>query len=193
MPRSAASLACARADRRTIRIPPDILRGYLAAATVRQLSFSGASRWANVIDAETDKDAGALFNIAGRSVAKAKGKKSAHIVSETIATFKTSVLNNHALIDIQNWRDADESIVTKLIPVLTSASPLPAAITGAGVFAAHVVAAAVVAALARKGTPAAIFKRMIATLKSMHDSNPAWGPLRVIHPSSLYRDFAYMR
>src|SRR3954451_2322897 len=126
MPRSAASLACARADRRTIRIPPDILRGYLAAATVRQLSFSGASRWANVIDAETDKDAGALFNIAGRSVSKAKGKKSAQLVTETIPTFKTRVLNNPTQLHLQTWTDGDDSIVTQLIPVLTSATRLPA-------------------------------------------------------------------
>ena len=171
--------------------PADILRGYLGAATVRHLSFAGASDWAKVIDAETEKDARPTFNIAGRSIAKAKAKQSAQIVAETIATFKTNVLNNHALIEIQDWRNEDEAIVQQLIPVLTSTAPLPAGITGAGVYAAHVVAASVMAALAKKGTPAAIFKRMIATLKSMHDLNPAWGPMRVLHPSSLYRDFAY--
>ncbi|HEX7137607.1 MAG TPA: hypothetical protein VF219_07165, partial [Vicinamibacterales bacterium] len=173
--------------------PADILRGYLAAATVSELNFTASSAWAKVINAETDKDATATFNIGGITVSQATGKKSAQIVAQTIATFKSAVLKNHALIDIQDWSDDDEATVATLVPVLTTAAPLPATITGAGVYAAHVVAAAVMAALAKKAAPAAIFKRMISTLKSMHDSNPAWGPMHILHPSTVYRDRAYIR
>jgi len=36
--------------------PADIVRGFLAAATVRQLEFSQASAWADAVEAETEKD-----------------------------------------------------------------------------------------------------------------------------------------
>ena len=36
--------------------PADILRGFLAAATVRLLSFDGAAAWADAIEQETEKD-----------------------------------------------------------------------------------------------------------------------------------------
>jgi hypothetical protein len=173
--------------------PADIVRGYLGAATVRQLSFTGAAAWANAIDKETDKDvAGPSFQLGGVSVSKAKAKQSAQIAAEVIATHKCEVLGKHALIEIQDWRDADEDIVKQIMPALVTANGLPASVTGAGIFAAHVVAAGVLGALAGKGSPAAIFNRMITVLKSMHDGNPAWGPLRVLHPSSIFRDMAYM-
>ena len=34
-----------------------------------------------------------------------------------------------------------------------------------------------------------VFNRMINILKSMHDKNPAWGPLFVEHPGNLTRHF----
>ena len=36
--------------------PADILRGYLAAHTVRLLSFGEANDWAQIIETETNKD-----------------------------------------------------------------------------------------------------------------------------------------
>jgi hypothetical protein len=124
-------------------------------------------------------------------VSKARAKQSARIVADIIATQKAQALRNHALIEIQDWRDADEAIAQSIVPALATANPLPANVTGIGVFAAHVVAAAVTGALARKAAPPTIFKRMITVLKTMHDGNPAWGPLHVLHPSAIYRDFAY--
>jgi hypothetical protein len=174
--------------------PADILRGYLAAATVALLSFTGSAAWSKAIFDETEKDAGVpTFLIAFVPVAKARAQKSAQIVAKVIATHRCSVLRNHALIDIQDWRDADEAIVRQLSPAITTAAGLPPAIDGAGVFAAHVVAASVTSALAGLASPAIIFRRMIATLKAMHDGNPAWGPAHVVHPSSIYRDPAYVR
>jgi hypothetical protein len=174
--------------------PADILRGYLAAETVRHLSFTASAAWANLIDAETEKDAtGQFFKIAGTAVSKSRAINSARIVARTIATHKAAVLNNHALIEIQDWRDSDETIVKQITPALTTTTALPANLAGGGIYAAHVVAAAVTAALAGIATPAVIFKRMISILKSMHDSDPSWGPLKVVHPSSIYRDFAYRR
>jgi len=67
------------------------------------------------------------------------------------------------------------------------------AIREAGIYAAHVVAAAAIAALEGKITIANIFQRMIAVLKKMHDANPSWGPLFVMHPGSIFRDFTYTR
>ena len=172
--------------------PADILRGYLGAAVVRRLSFTGAPTWANAIENETDKDAtSAIFQLGGIAVPKSRAKKSAKVVAEIIATFKPQSLNSHALIEIQDWHDADEAIVQSIVPSVATATAVPANVTGAGVFAAHVVSAAVLGALSRKGAPSTIFKRMITILKSMHDGNPAWGPLHVVHPSSIYRDLAY--
>jgi hypothetical protein len=62
-----------------------------------------------------------------------------------------------------------------------------------GVYAAHVVAAATLAALAGTGTVANIFQRMIGVLKQMHDANDAWGPLFVAHPGAIWRDVLYVR
>lgn len=172
--------------------PADILRGYLGAATVGMLSFNGAAQWSNLLEQETDKDADATFQLAGSNVPKSVAKKSAGIVAEVIATHRSAALRNHALLDIQDWRDRDEAIVNAILPALVSAKSVPDDINGAGVFAAHVVAAAVRAALTGNATPAIVFQRMITILKSMHDGNPSWGPLHVMHPSSIYLDRAYV-
>jgi hypothetical protein len=173
--------------------PADILRAYLGAQTVRRLSFTGAAAWANAIDKEADRDvAGSTFRISGVAVSKTKAKESARRVADVIATHKCQVLGGHALIEIQDWRDSDEAIAQSIIPALTTANGLPSTVNGAGVFAAHVVAAGVVAALAGKAAPSVIFSRMTTILKSMHDGNPAWGPLRVLHPGSIFRDMAYV-
>lgn len=62
-----------------------------------------------------------------------------------------------------------------------------------GMFAAHVVPATATAAVSRDDDIPALFDRMLSILKTMHDGNPSWGPLFVLHPGnvSLYR--AYVR
>lgn len=172
--------------------PADILRGYLAASTVRLLSFGKAGAWADAIEAETDKDLGARnVTIAGHVVKVADAKKSAQLVAETLVKQTTSVLHNHSLIDIQDWRDTDEDIVSQIRPLLSATGPISGGIIQ-GAFAAHVVSAAVTAALAKDAEIPIIFSRMIQLLKAMHDKSPTWGPLAVIHRSNISRDFVFV-
>jgi len=171
--------------------PADIVRGWLAAETVRLLEFGDATAWAEAITKETDKDAGTI-RLAGQRVTLARAKRSAAIVARTIATDRLAALDDHALAEIQNWRDSDELLVSKLAPSLTKRSSLPPDYAG-GTYAAHVVAAAVTAALGKAAVIPAIFDRMLDVLKVMHDANPSWGPLYVAHPGDIARDFAFAR
>lgn len=170
--------------------PADILRGYLAASTVRLLSFDGASAWANFIEQETDKDVDTI-SLSGIVVSPQVARQSAEIVAEVLATHKSQILQNHALIEIQDWRNRDEDIVTQLREVLTTTTPLSVELAS-GVFAAHVVSAAVMAALSKDANIPVLFGRMLAILKTMHDKNPSWGPLFIAHPSTVSRDLSYI-
>lgn len=169
--------------------PADIVRGFLAASTVRLLSFDGSAEWANAIEAETRKDLRTI-TLAGMTVSEADARKSADIVAHVIAMTKTQTLG-HALIEIQDWHNSDEDIVTRLRPLLSRNAPLDPDLAAGGFFAAHVVAAAVMAALAGDAQLKVLFSRMRTLLKAMHDTNPSWGPLFVRHPGSIVRDFAY--
>jgi hypothetical protein len=171
--------------------PADILRGFLAAATVRLLSFGGAVSWADAIERETEKDLRQI-RIAGVPISVDRAKRSCEVVANVIAAHPMRALNDHSLIDIQNWRNTDEAIMRELQQSLVTNIPINAS-REAGIYAAHVVAAAAVAALEGKITIANIFQRMIAVLKKMHDANPSWGPLFVAHPGSIFRDFTYVR
>src|SRR5262245_56790914 len=125
--------------------PADIVRGFLAAATVRMLEFAGASDWADVIEGETEKDL-ATIRLAGQTVPPKVAKKSAEIVARAIVTHPMSSLENHALGEIQNWRDEDEAIVEQLRVSLTTSNPVPPNLPNK-IFAAHLVASATTAAL----------------------------------------------
>jgi hypothetical protein len=171
--------------------PADILRGFLAAATVRLLSFDGAVAWAEAIEQETETDVRQI-RLGGVPISVDRAKRSCEIVANVIAAHPMHALNDHSLIDIQNWRNTDEAIMQELQQSLVTNAPVNAS-REAGVYAAHVVAAAAVAALEGKITIANIFQRMIAVLKKMHDANPSWGPLFVTHPGSIFRDFTYLR
>jgi hypothetical protein len=167
--------------------PADLVRGYVSAEVVRLLLFSSAGMWADAIVKETDKDAGKIV-LAGDKVTAAQAKKSAAVVARTIAATALDALDGHAFSEIQNWRDVDELIVAKLMPSLSTAASLPATYVG-GAYAAHVVSAAVMAALEKAAPIPKIFERMIGVLKQMHDGNPSWGPLYVVHPGDIARDF----
>ncbi len=170
--------------------PADILRGYLAANTVRLLSFGEANDWAQIIESETNNDLSSVI-LEGKKITSEKAKKSAQIVASTIFNTKAESLENHALGEIQNWRDRDEEIVKdKLIPLLTSVGTIPSDLAE-GIFAAHVVAAAVEAALCKDADISSIFSRMTGILKLMHDKNPSWGPLFVRQPGNIYRHLVY--
>jgi hypothetical protein len=166
--------------------PADILRGFLGASVVRLLGFEDAYAWAEVIEKETMRDVTSI-RIGNVPVTVAQAKKSADVVAATIALGRLTTLGNHALIDIQNWQNADEAIATTLQSSLLTNEPVdPTHVSG--IYAAHIVAAAVTAALAGKGAIGDIFQRMVAVLKDMHDANAAWGPLYVIHPGDIHRD-----
>ena len=170
--------------------PADILRGYLAAYTVRLLSFRGANDWAQIIESETNKDLSSIV-LEGKKISTEKAKKSAEIVASTIFSAKVESLENHSLGEIQNWRDQDEEIVqSELIPLLTAIRPVPTHLAE-GIYAAHVVAAAVEAAVSKDADLSSIFSRMLGTLKIMHDKNPSWGPLFIRQPGNLHRHGVY--
>ena len=170
--------------------PADILRGYLAADTVRLLEFNDAAAWADAIEKETDNDVDTI-RVAGQATTKENAKASAKAVAMAIVNTPLFSLENQSLGNIQNWRDRDEDIVAELIALIGT----PGTVTDnleRGFFAAHAVAAGVTAALAPNANIGVIFNRMLDILKSMHDRNPSWGPLFVMHPGDLARHLAYM-
>jgi beta-phosphoglucomutase-like phosphatase (HAD superfamily) len=171
--------------------PADILRGFVAASTVRLLSFAGAPDWADLIERETEKDV-TQIKIGRIPLSIERAKQSCEIVANTLAASRMKALNQHALIDIQNWRDEDEAIVQALQSALLTGAPISAS-HETGIYAAHVVAAAALAALAGKAKVPTVFKRMLDVLKRMHDANAAWGPLFVAHPGDIARDFFRLR
>jgi FMN phosphatase YigB (HAD superfamily) len=169
--------------------PADILRGFIAASTVRMLSFAGAADWAKVIEDETKKDVEQI-KIGDIPVSLDRAMRSCEIVASTLATARMAALNHHALIEIQNWRDHDEDIVRELQAKLLKNDPIGGSRED-GIYAAHVVAAAALTALAGKKDVKSIFKWMLKVLKTMHDSNPSWGPLYVAHPGDVARHFIH--
>lgn len=170
--------------------PADVLRGFLAAATVDLLDFADHHGWAALIQAETDKDVTEII-LEGHAFSKEDAIRSAELVAAAIATTQLQSLEGTALIDIQNWRDLDEAMVTRLRGILTSGTPIPADLPE-GAFAAHAVAAGSMAALAGSADIRLVFTRMLALLKRMHDTNPSFGPLFVAHPSDLHPHRAYV-
>jgi len=170
--------------------PADIVRGFLAAATVRQLEFSDAASWAAAIEEETQRDV-TNIRLAGKAVDPKVAKRSAEIVSQVIVCQPLNSIEQHSFGEIQNWRDEDEEIVAQLRATLTTANPLAPELT-TGVFAAHLVAAATTAALAKDADVSLLFARMLDLLKIMNDKNPSFGPLRVRHPGNLVRDRVYI-
>jgi hypothetical protein len=163
--------------------PADILSGYLAASTVGLLSFDDAGEWSKMIEAETDKDLSTI-RLEGKEISPEHAKQSAKIVASTLARSKMESLENHALGEIQDWRNRDERIVKDLRKLLVTASQMPSRYAS-GIYAAHMVAAAVTSAILKNADLPLLFDRMLGALKIMHDGNPSWGPLYVVHPGDL--------
>ena len=167
--------------------PADILRGFLGASTVRLLSFAGAPDWADLIERETEKDVTDI-KIGKVSISLDRAKESCEIVAKTLAASRMSSLSQHAFIEIQNWRDEDEMIVQELETALLKGAAISAS-HATGIYAAHVVAAAAMAALAGKAEVPVLFARMLDVLKRMHDRNASWGPLFIAHPGDIARHY----
>jgi hypothetical protein len=160
--------------------PADLARAYLAAETVRLLSFKGASRWADKLIAEADRDLGRI-HLGDTAVTAGVAKASAAVVARAIAQTPLASLEGRTLLQIQDWRDSDEAIVAELRRGLrggaggVEAGREAAGKYAAGAYAAHVVAAGVQEAVSGEADPVRVMGRMVGLLAAMHDRNPAWG------------------
>jgi hypothetical protein len=170
--------------------PADIVRGYLGAEIVAMLPFSQSGAWAKLIAEETDRDVRNIV-LAGRQFDRKVARESARRVADALVNTKVRALENHSLGSIQTWRDSDEQKVAIVRRVLTTVGNLPEEGTSK-IYAAHIVAAAAVEALANGNDIPVIFDRMINILAKEHGRNPVWGPLLVRYPGNIQRDFAYL-
>jgi hypothetical protein len=164
--------------------PADVVRGFLAAATIRALPFGGATAWGEAIERETSLDA-QVIRLGRREVTLADARGSAAAAARAVAGTRVRSLEGHALAEIQTWRDGDEVVVKRLRAALAGGGKVAPAFEK-GDYAAHAVAAAVTSAAAG-GDPSALQPRLLALLAAMHRANPAWGLLPVHHPGDLAR------
>lgn len=168
--------------------PADIVRGYLAAEVVALLSFAGHTAWSKLIAAETDKDRDTIV-LAGKTITATVARKSARIVAKTLVKGKAKALESHALGDIQGWADSDEAILQAMRAPLRDGKPLPPTPGGKKLYAAHLVSAAVMEALATGQNLGTLQANLIKALNDLHDGNPSWGPLFIAHPGQMRRDY----
>ena len=171
--------------------PISILRGYLAASVVELLSFDGRVDkdkrfWADYIRSKADEDLKKRSNelkLSWKRLDPEMSKTSAKIVAKAIATTQLSSLENHRLIDVQNWSNEDEEIV-KAFRELNPYENLPLEYTKDDKFyATHVVAAAIRDALRENAKMPSIFNHMIDVLDDMHN----W---HLIHKIKRYEDYS---
>jgi hypothetical protein len=153
--------------------PADIARAYLAAETVRLLSFQGASAWADRLVAEADRDLGRVW-LGRNQVPASEARASAAAVARAVVRTRLGALEGHALGEIQDWRDGDEAVVAGLRDGLRRGDRAPGPTTGEGTWAAHAVAAAVYEASAGTTTPARAMEWMLGEIAAMHRANPDW-------------------
>jgi len=161
--------------------PADIARAYLAAETVRLLSFDGAAQWADRLVAEADRDLGHI-RFGPVAVTAAVAKASAAAVARAIVRTRLGALEGHAIGEIQDWRNRDEAVVAELRRGLRAGAAASGGAGGgagagkyaAGAYAAHAVAAGVYEAVAGTGNPKEVMSGMIGVLAAMHDANPVW-------------------
>jgi hypothetical protein len=162
--------------------PADIARAYLAAETVRLLSFEGAGRWADRLVAEADRDVGRI-RLGDVAVTAAVAKAAAAAVARAIVSTRLDALEGHALGEIQGWSDRDEAIVASLRSRMRAGAGAGTSASGAGTsasgaYAAHAVAAGVYEAISGASRPEDAMREMIAVLDDMHAHAPAWAPGR---------------
>lgn len=171
--------------------PIDLLRGYLAAAVVKRLHFSGADIWSEVIAAETEKDRGKLYFVDRRGrrssfpVSFKEAVASTDVVAEAIMESQLNALQGYSLQELQDWTDHDQSIVDSLVRVLQMQGQLPADLQGPGFYAAYVVAAATQAALQKGADVSTIFGKMQTFLATMHLANPTWSQTPTVQSMAL--------
>jgi hypothetical protein len=153
--------------------PLQILRGFLVAETVRLLQFDGAEAWAKALVSEVETDLpDTAIRLAEGDIDHQKALDSAGVVARTIALRELESLDDHALAEIQNWRNGDEDEVMRLRRYFRRGQPMPTRFSE-GSYAAHAVAAAVLEALDGRNVENALqtLRRM---LRRMHAANPDW-------------------
>jgi hypothetical protein len=173
--------------------PAQILRGYVAEKTVRSLKFKGAAAWAEVLKDKIKEDEDYRqvsengFTLDGQIFSPKDARRSAEIVADTLINHKFNELQGLALSEIQNWRDSDEDIAKEIRAVLVSGAPVSKDTVrpciAKGLYAAHVVAAAVTTAISSQGVDKLddLFKNMLQVLKYMYGESPPWRPWYVRH------------
>jgi hypothetical protein len=161
--------------------PADIARAYLAAETVRLLSFAGASRWADRLVAEADRDVGKIW-LGGVQVSPGVAKASAAAVARAIVRTRLGALEGHALGQIQDWADRDEAIVAELRREMKDGRATAGRYVD-GAYAAHAVAAGVYEAVSGGSAPARAMDAMVGVLAAMHAGNPRWAAGRAASAS----------
>jgi hypothetical protein len=159
--------------------PVDILRGFIAARIVEQLSFSEAKDWADAIRQEVKKDLRTIYLVDAKGsyyrIPQQVGIQSAETVADLIANSKLSALEGHSLKEIQDWTDKDQCIVEELATLLREGQDLPSDFRNSGYYATHVVAAAIQEALKAGAAPVqTFFDRMLSFLDIMHQYNNVW-------------------
>lgn len=165
--------------------PIDYLRGLLAAEAVALLAFDGATEYADAMRQEVEKDESDI-KIDGQALSGDDARKSAQIVAKAVLTTRFENLENHSILDIQNWGDQDQAIADQLEIALTTLN-VKQALLDDDFFATHAMAAAVQASLKADADLASIFDRMVFVLKQMHGNNPTWGPLNIRHRGDVHR------
>lgn len=160
--------------------PIDLLRGYLAAASIKRLNFKDANAWSQAIANETRKDNGTLYfvdrfgNYSRFPVSLDIAIASTDLVAQVIMKAKLSALQGHSLQELVDWKDQDQTIADTLANILRNGEDLPIALQGPGFYAAHVVAGATQAGF-QKGTKLySVFSKMRSFLEIMHLQNPTW-------------------
>jgi hypothetical protein len=167
--------------------PADILRVMLGASAVRLLSFKDKNDWADTILSEGLKDMTNIVLNTSSKIDQASAQRSADIVAKVVMQTEFAALKDHALQEIQDWADKDEQIVADLRKVVKNYKPTSKISNDA--YATHVLAAAIYEGLLVKQDIAPLFKNLIKILKQMHNNNPSWGPLYILNPGDLKRDF----
>jgi hypothetical protein len=159
--------------------PADIARAYLAAEAVRLLSFEGAGRWADRLEAEAERDLGRI-RLGDVAVTAGIARASAAAVAKAISETPLRALEGRTLHGVQDWSDRDEAIVADLRRALQdgTAGAGAAGSYAAGTYAAHAVAAGVYEAVAGAEPPARALAGMIGVLDAMSARNPAWAAPR---------------
>ncbi|HAN93213.1 MAG TPA: hypothetical protein DCQ33_14205 [Nitrospira sp.] len=181
--------------------PTDLWRVYLWAETLGQLPFASASEWRTVLLNEAKKDctnASPISKPAQNELDNAKIsnwdgidqikviKKSAEAFAKIILTTPWDKLNKKRLTDIYAWSDSDEKIVQQIIPLIRQ-KDRPALAIDRDLRAAHICAAATLAAIGQGGELQTCYSNMIMYLHELvpRDIRLRWYSPPPIEPSPL--------